>query len=256
MTEILGNVFNIERNSFVDGPGIRTTVFLKGCNLRCVWCHNPEGQNRKREIMFYEKKCIHCGKCENLTTEDYSFICPNEAKEICGVDYTPRALMKEILKDKLFFSASGGGVTFSGGECMLQIDFLEEVLKLCRKECIHTAVDTAGHVPYSCFERIIPYTDLFLYDVKCLDSEMHKRYTGVGNELILDNLKKLLTQGRDVWIRTPIIPGVNDSNEEIDGIKRLVLSYGEPKKFETLPYHSMGEHKYAALGRRYMPFLK
>ena len=140
-------------------------------------------------------------------------------------------------------------MTFSGGECLLQIDFLEEILRECKRNGIHTAVDTAGHVPFVCFERILPYTDLFLYDIKCYDSEKHKKYTGTSNELILSNLKRLLESEKNVWIRIPIIPEVNDYEAELVAIKSLLSSYGCPEKVELLPYHAMGEHKYAAIGK-------
>jgi pyruvate formate lyase activating enzyme len=154
-----------------------------------------------------------------------------------------------VLKDKAFYENSDGGVTFSGGECMLQIDFLEELLKKCKQNGIQTAVDTAGHLPYEYFERIAPYTDLFLYDVKCFDSERHKKHTGVGNELILDNLKKLLNAKKRVWIRIPTIPTVNDSEDEMKAIRAFLDACGKPEKIELLPYHAMGEHKYAAIGK-------
>jgi pyruvate formate lyase activating enzyme len=157
--------------------------------------------------------------------------------------------VKEILKDKIFYENSGGGVTFSGGECMLQIDFLEEILKECKTQGIHTAIDTAGHIPYSSFERILPYTDLFLYDIKCMDSEMHKRYTGVSNELILANLARLLKSHAPIWVRIPIINGVNDTVEEMLKIRSFFEENGFPERIELLPYHAMGEHKYGALGR-------
>ena len=196
-----GLIFDIERGSFVDGPGIRTTVFFKGCNLKCAWCHNPESQSKAKEILFYKNKCTGCGKCK--TNCPYHFeqcdfcgkcalFCPNDAREICGKEYTVEEVLTEILKDKDYYGATGG-VTFSGGECMLQIDFLEEILKKSRANGIHTAVDTAGHVPYQFFERILPYTNLFLYDLKCFENDVHKQYTGQGNELILENLKKLLS---------------------------------------------------------------
>ena len=219
-------IFDIQRNSFVDGPGIRTTVFFKGCNLRCAWCHNPEGQSPTPQEMK-EKT----------------------AERTCGKDYTTEALLSEICKDRLFYEASGGGVTFSGGECMLQIEFLEEILMQCKKNGIHTAVDTAGHVPYESFERILPYTDLFLYDVKCLDSEKHRQYTGVGNELILGNLKRLLSTDQPVWVRIPVIPTVNDTREEMLAIRDLLDSYGMPQMVELLPFHELGAHKYEAIGQ-------
>ena len=249
-----GLIFDVQRNSFVDGPGIRTTMFFKGCNLRCGWCHNPESQNFAKEILFYKNKCTGCGKCKGLTTEDSNFICFNDAKEICGKEYTVDEVFSEIIKDKAFYENSGGGVTFSGGECMLQIDFLEEILKECQKNDIHTAVDTAGHVAFGCFERILPYTDLFLYDVKCFDSKKHKDYTGVGNSLILDNLKKLLETENTVWVRIPIIPDVNDTEEEMLKIRAFLNSVRLPEKIELLPYHAMGEHKYAAISKEVQMF--
>ena len=255
---LTATLFDIERNSYVDGPGIRTTVFFKGCNLRCAWCHNPESQSPKPQMMFYKNKCTGCGKCKEKCPNHLescelcgkcTLYCPHDAREICGKEYTVDEVMREILKDKAFYDHSGGGVTFSGGECMLQIDFLEEILKVCKENGIHTAVDTAGHVPYEYFERILPYTNLFLYDVKCYDSEKHKKYTGVRNELILENLKKLLATGKSVWVRIPIIPTVNDTVEEIQRIKAYISSCGKPEKIELLPYHAMGEHKYAAINR-------
>ena len=251
------NIFDIQKASFVDGPGIRTTVFFKGCNLRCAWCHNPESQKGAKQMLFYENKCTGCGKCKEKCPHSLelcelcgkcALYCPHDARKICGREYTVDEVMREIRKDRSFYDSSGGGVTFSGGECMLQIDFLEELLKKCKADGIHTAVDTAGHVPFEYFERILPYTDLFLYDVKCFDSEKHKRYTGVGNERILDNLQRLLVCKKSVWVRIPIIPTVNDSAEELLNIKAFLDSCGAPERIELLPYHALGEHKYAALG--------
>ena len=258
-----GNLFDIQRFSIHDGPGIRTTVFFKGCNLHCAWCHNPESQSSVPQMMFYKNKCIGCGKCKEKCPNELekcelcgkcTIYCPHDARDICGKEYTVDEVLREILKDKKFYENSGGGVTFSGGECMLQIEFLTELLKSCKENGIHTAVDTAGHVSFETFEKIIPYTDLFLYDVKCFDSEKHKKYTGVPNELILDNLKKLLTTDTAVWVRIPIIPTVNDTAEEMKKIKEYILSCGKPKKVELLPYHSLGEHKYEALGKNLHSF--
>lgn len=260
---ITATIFDIQRNSFVDGPGIRTTVFFKGCNLRCAWCHNPESQNPKTELLFYKNKCTMCGKCKEKCENNLEFCtlcgkcalyCPHDAREICGREYTTQEVAKEILKDKIFYENSGGGVTFSGGECMLQIDFLEEILGECKTQGIHTAIDTAGHIPYSSFERILPYTDLFLYDIKCMDSETHKRYTGVSNELILANLARLLKSGAPIWVRIPIINGVNDTIEEMLKIRSFFEENGFPERIELLPYHAMGEHKYGALGRECQSF--
>ena len=251
-------IFDIQRNSYEDGPGIRTTVFFKGCNLRCAWCHNPESQIAEPQMMFYENRCTHCGKCRDVCPNKLescslcgkcTWYCPTDARQLCGKEYTVEELLQEISKDMAFYQASGGGVTFSGGECMLQIDALEELLKGCKARGIHTAVDTAGHVPFARFERILPYTDLFLYDIKSMDTEVHKQYIGVGNEQILDNLKALLASSVPVWVRLPIIPGVNDGEEDILLAKAFFEANGYPEKTEFLPYHALGEHKYAALGR-------
>jgi len=251
-------IFDIERNSFVDGPGIRTTVFFKGCNLKCAWCHNPESQSFKTEMMFYRDKCTGCGKCKekcpnNLEKCDLcgkcTIYCPAEARKVCGKEYTVDEVFAEVIKDKAFYENSGGGVTFSGGECMLQIDFLVEILKKCKENGIQTAVDTAGHIPFESFERVLPFTDMFLYDLKIFDSEKHKKYVGVGNELILQNLKKLLNKGVKVFVRIPVMEGVNDSVEEMKKIKEFISSNGKVEKVELLPYHAMGENKYRAIGK-------
>ena len=250
--------FDIQRNSFVDGPGIRTTVFFKGCNLKCAWCHNPESQSAKPQMMFYKDKCTGCGKCKSVCPYHLeqcelcgkcTLYCPVDARMVCGKEHTVDEVLKEVLKDKAFYETSGGGVTFSGGECMLQIDFLAEILKKCKENGIHTAVDTAGHIPFESFEKILPYTDLFLYDIKIFDSQKHKQYVGVSNELILENLKKLFERKAKLWIRIPIIPDVNDSIEEIQKIKDFLKTIGTAEKIELLPYHAMGENKYRAIGK-------
>ena len=263
MSEQKAMIFDVERSSFVDGPGIRTTVFFKGCNLACAWCHNPESQKRTPQLLFYQNKCTGCGTCRQKCPHGLAscelcgacaLYCPSNAREICGREYTLDEVLCEVKKDRLFYESSGGGVTFSGGECMLQIEFLCEALKKCKESGIHTAVDTAGHVPYTSFERILPHTDLFLYDFKCFDSERHKRYTGVGNELILENLARLLQSGKSIWIRIPIIPDVNDSVDEMKKIKAFLDLHGAPEKIELLPYHALGEHKYAAMGKEAQVF--
>lgn len=257
-----GIIFDIEHGSFVDGPGIRTTVFFKGCNLRCAWCHNPESQSSKPQMMFYKDKCIGCGKCEQVCPYSLKkcefcgkceLFCPKNARKIVGKEYTPDEVLEEIIRDKVFFENSGGGVTFSGGECMLQIDFLCELLKRCKENGIHTAVDTAGNVKWECFEKIMPFTDLFLYDIKAYNFEAHKKWTGVDNKLILENLSKLLKISK-VWIRIPIIPNVNDDEKEIVLIKEFLMNNGYPEKIELLPYHKMGENKFSALGKQTVAF--
>ncbi len=240
-------IFDIERNSFVDGPGIRTTVFFKGCNLKCKWCHNPESQSFEKQILFFKNKCTGCGRCKNLIVDDENFFCFNDAKEICGKEYAVDEVFNEIIKDKTFYETSGGGVTFSGGECMLQIEFLAEILKKCKENKIHTAVDTAGNVPWEYFEKILPYTDLFLYDIKCLSEDLHIEGTGVSNNRILENLKKLSDNSDvDIIIRIPVITGFNSDIDEMNKMADYLKGV-RIKNTELLPYHKMGEHKYSAL---------
>ena len=251
-----GLIFDIERNSFVDGPGIRTTVFFKGCNLKCKWCHNPESQSSKTQMLFYKNKCKGCGKCAEICPNNFkncdfcgkcTFYCPADARSICGKEYTSEELITEILKDKIFYVTSGGGVTFSGGECMLQIDFLEEILKKCKNEGVHTAVDTAGNVPFEFFEKIMPYTDMFLYDIKAVSEDLHIEGTSVSNKRILENLKKLSSVfGGEIIVRVPVIPSFNDTTEEMKKISDFVKNL-KVKETELMPYHKMGEHKYEAL---------
>ena len=256
-------IFDIQHNAVVDGPGIRTTVFFKGCNLRCLWCHNPESQHFEPQLLFYRDRCKHCGKCLEKCPNrlercdlcgkcaDY---CPAEARQICGKTYTVSEVLEEILADRLFYETSGGGATFSGGECMLQLDFLTKALKRCRENGIFTAVDTAGCVPYSSFEAVLPYTDLFLYDIKMMDAEKHRRYTGADNAAILANLARLLQAGRRVWVRIPVMAGVNDSEDEMLAVRAFFGEHGFPEKTELLPYHGMGEAKYRAMGQEPAPF--
>ncbi len=255
---IKANIFDITRNSFVDGPGIRTTVFFKGCNLRCAWCHNPESQNSEREMMFFKNKCTGCGTCKEVCPnhlESCDFCgkceryCPQNARKLCGKEMTVDEVIQEVIKDKVFYDASGGGVTFSGGECMLQIDFLAECLRKCKENGIHTAVDTAGLVPWRYFEKILPFSDLFLYDVKLIDKEKHKRFVDADNDLILENLKKLSATEKDVIVRIPVIGGVNDNETEMNKIAE-VLNNIRYSDIELLPYHKLGENKYEALGIR------
>ena len=252
-----GVIFDIEHGSFVDGPGIRTTVFFKGCNLKCAWCHNPESQSFKPQLLFYRDKCTGCGKCREVCPNQLehcdlcgkcTIYCPVNARKLCGESWDVEQLLGEILQDKEFFENTDGGVTFSGGECMLPPEFLGVILRKCKESGIHTAVDTAGNVPWSSFERILPDTDLFLYDVKCFDDARHRDCTGVGNRLILENLGKLLELGQNVLIRIPVIPGINDRVEEMEAIRAFLNSHGKPVGVELLPYHRLGENKYAALG--------
>ncbi len=260
---LTATIFDIQRGSYVDGPGIRTTVFFKGCNLHCAWCHNPESQGFEPQMMLYKNKCTGCGKCKekcpnmlekcNLCGRCTLF-CPQEAREICGKEYTVREVFREIIRDKTFYDNSNGGVTFSGGECMLQIDFLAEILKACKENGIHTAVDTAGNVPYEHFEKIIPYTDTFLYDIKCISEDLHKKFTGVSNAKIISNLKKLSKSFKGkIVVRIPLIGGFNDEDSEIFKINDF-LSQINISNVEVLPYHKMGLHKYEALNMQSAEF--
>lgn len=221
----LATVFDIQRSSMVDGPGIRTTVFFYGCNLRCKWCHNPEG-------IGLNGACV--------------------LKEYEPKKYSAGQLLEIVLEDKPFY-ANGGGVTCSGGECMLQSDFLKDFLIKCQKNGIHTAVDTAGLVGFSDFEKILDYTDLFLYDIKCITPDLHKEFTGAHNKLILENLDKIVNAGKPVIVRIPLVPGFNCNDGETQKIADFLGKY-KLKGIELLPYHTMGIGKYIKLGIKYTPF--
>jgi len=262
-------IFEIKRFAVHDGRGIRTTVFFNGCPLRCVWCHNPEGLDLKPKLAYYSNKCISCGECvlacaqnahtlkNGIHTFDRSKCiscgncektCPGSALKLYGSQMTVDQLLPMLLEDRDFYDTSGGGVTFSGGECMLQINFLEEVLKKCKEQRIHTAIDTAGHVPRSYFERIIPYTDMFLYDLKAFDEDAHIKYTGKPNKLILDNLVFLDSCGKDIEIRIPYVPGCNDG--EMEKIANFLSQTKNVKSVKILPYHRYAESKYISLGMK------
>ena len=237
-------ITDIQRFCMHDGPGIRTTVFLKGCPLRCAWCHNPETQSPHPEWLRYREKCIGCGAC----AASEQAVCPTKARELVGKEMTVEALFKEIEKDRAFYGENGG-VTFSGGECMMQVEELSEILKLCKAHGIRTAIDTSGYVPFAHFETVLPDTDLFLYDIKCMDPARHRQYVGVDNERILENLARLLDGGAAVWVRVPIVPTVNDSEDEMRRICVFLAEHRPPQKVELLPYHAMGEAKYRALDK-------
>ncbi|WP_432409699.1 trans-4-hydroxy-L-proline dehydratase activase [Wukongibacter sp. M2B1] len=266
-----GTIFNIQKYSIHDGPGIRTTVFLKGCPLTCWWCHNPESQRVKQEIVFWQGKCIACRDCEKVCPVDAvkfdegnfnlnknrcilcgkcAEVCPSEAIDLIGKRITLDEAMKEIEKDMVFYEESGGGVTFSGGEPMLQIDFLDGLLTASKQKGIHTAVDTSGYGSWENFERIMDKVDLFLFDIKHMDNEKHKKYVGVSNESILNNLRKLARDGNRIWIRIPIIPGINDDDLNIKMTSDYVASLNIKDVF-ILPYHSIAIDKYKRLNMEY-----
>ncbi len=245
-----GLIFNIQRFCINDGPGIRTTVFFKGCLLKCVWCHNPESQSWDKQIMFYPDKCTHCGKCKNLTIDNTEFFCPNEGKEICGRTVTTDEVIAEVMKDYEFYKNSGGGITLSGGEPLFQFEFALEILKKAKENKLHTAIETCGFADESKIMQIAEYTDLFLFDFKESNPELHKAYTGVDNVLILKNLSLLNELNKDIILRCPIIPGYNDRHENYDKICELANTLTSIKSIEIEPYHSFGESKYVALGKQ------
>ena len=249
-----GMVFDIAHSSFVDGPGLRTTVFFKGCNLRCDWCHNPESQNHAPCKMFYADKCIGCGACKSVCPSPKKCllcgrcgdVCPTGAVSVCGKRRSVRDILSEVLRDRDFYGLDGG-VTFSGGECMLQIDFLETLLKACKEKELHTCVDTAGNVPFALFERVSPFTDLFLYDIKAVSPEKHLAWTGADNAQLLSNFKRLYALGVKILVRVPVIPERNGDMEEMRKIAEFLTGYPEVP-VELLAYHRLGESKYSGLG--------
>lgn len=265
-------VSNIQRFSLDDGPGIRTTVFLKGCNLQCQWCHNPESISFSPVLQFISDNCVSCGKCvaacpggAHLVDEKTHVIdrtlcqacgacaqrCRKNALKLIGTKYSARQVFNEILKDRAYYEVSGGGVTFSGGEPACKPDFVVEVARMCADAKIHVTLDTAGNVPFESFETLLPHVSLFLYDVKCVDHDLHKRGTGVGNDLILENLKRLDRAGAGYRIRVPVIPGFNNDPGEQKAIAGFLSSLCGPQLVELLPYHGYGVGKYEILGLDY-----
>ena len=262
-----GKIFEIKRFAVHDGDGIRTTVFFKGCPLKCVWCHNPEGISPQSELAYFVQKCIHCGEClsvcpmgahimddgKHIFYRDRCVAC-GKCAEAClgnalafyGKEYTVEELLPILLKDKDFYQNSGGGVTLSGGECLLQADFCAELLQRLRENGIHTAVDTCGMISKSALDKVLPYTDVFLYDIKAFSEDVHKHCTGHGNGQILDNLMYLTGQGAAVEIRIPLVPGFNE--REVENIGQLLSGLKNLTKIRVLPYHDLAGSKYASLG--------
>ena len=238
-----GIIFEIKRFAVHDGDGIRTTVFFKGCPLRCAWCHNPEGLTSAPQIARYTHKCIGCGECkkEGFVPED----CIGDAQILYGKEITVEELLPALLEDRDFYETSGGGVTLSGGECLMQSDFCTELLMRLKENGIHTAVDTCGFVSKNALDKVIPYTDVFLYDIKAYDEDVHIKCTGVPNKQILENLIYLDSIGKDIEIRIPYVPDYNDG--QIEKIAFFLARLKSIKKIRVLPYHDYAGSKYRAL---------
>lgn len=264
-----GIIFNIQRFSIHDGPGIRTTVFLKGCPLKCAWCSNPESQAHHPQLMSRDMKCVSCGKCALECAQSAIAVipgqsrfidwdrcnqcfqcvkaCNNEALTVIGKQLTVEEVVGEAERDRIFYKNSGGGVTLSGGEPLFQTGFSLQLLQALKDKGLHTAVDTSGFAPPDIFSAILQYTDLLLFDIRQLDDEKHKKFTGVSNKLILSNLHLAGGKAR-TWIRIPLIAGFNDSPAEINDIARMAKDLGI-EKISLLPYHEGGEAKRAQVGK-------
>ena len=251
-----GRIFNIQRYSISDGPGIRTTVFFKGCPLRCLWCHNPESWISETVIMVNESRCIHCKKCIEVcpTATNYCSacgkcvsICPGGARSLTGADITSEELLDRILRDRVFYEESDGGVTFSGGEPFAQPGFLHTMVELCAREKIHIALDTSGYVDEDVFRAVVPQINLLLFDLKIADPSKHKSFAGVGNEIIVKNLKYAASAKIPMEIRIPVIPEVNDSHEDIIALLDIIEDTGALSAIRFLPYHTTGVQKHIRL---------
>jgi pyruvate formate lyase activating enzyme len=266
-----GAIFDIKKYSINDGPGIRTTVFFSGCPLSCWWCHNPESQSLKSEFLYRQNRCLLCGACAETCPEGAIHlngsaitdrekcvrcqtcvsVCYSGARQFSGREVTVDEVMAQVKREIPFYDESGGGVTFSGGEPLMQPTFLTELLTACREQEIHTTVDTSGFASWNVFEQIRGKVDLFLYDLKHMDSVRHREVTGVPNEVVLENLRKLAERGHKILVRIPLIPGINDDEENLAASGRFLASLPNLQGVELMGYHDIAQAKYEALGWEY-----
>lgn len=272
MEELSGTLFQIQRFSLHDGPGVRTTVFFKGCNLRCAWCHNPESFTKKPQLMFLQNRCASCGRCVQICPQKAVFmkdgelcfdrsrchecmqcteVCLNEARTVVGERYSVSQVMEIIRRDLPFYRSTGGGVTFSGGEPLLQPEFLKALLLQCNREKIHTTVETALNLPQNQFSSLLPLVDLWKVDCKLIDSSRHKQATGAENSRILENIEFLSRQNVSLTVNIPLIPGINDDEENLTQTAEFLKTLPHRPNAELLAFHKMAENKYLQLGLSY-----